>query len=166
MKPANFAPVYCSLYPEMAEISRKHGYAMAIHGTMARDFDLICIPWTDNPSAPQVVVDEFTSSFAMNDVTSPSIKPHGRMVYSISFGFGEFFADLSFMPVGESFFDGLYAAANWVDKQREAYDSEHGWHDTDTGSFEFGNDAQRDYSETLVDIADGIRNIRGLTHEN
>lgn len=35
----------------------------------------------------------------MTDVTSPSIKPHGRMVYSISFGFGEFFADLSFMPI-------------------------------------------------------------------
>lgn len=99
MKPANLAPVYCSLYPELAEIARKHGYAMAIHGTMARDFDLICIPWTDNPSAPQVVVDELTSTFAMNDVTSPSIKPHGRMVYSISFGFGEFFADLSFMPI-------------------------------------------------------------------
>ncbi|OKN23544.1 hypothetical protein AM343_001586 [Klebsiella variicola] len=34
MKPANFAPVYCALYPALAEIARKHGYAMAIHGTM------------------------------------------------------------------------------------------------------------------------------------
>lgn len=158
MKPANFAPVYCSLYPALAEIARKHGYAMAIHGSMARDFDLICVPWTEKPSQPQVVVDEFTSTFAMTDVTSPDIRPHGRMVYSISFGFGEFFADLSFMPTESAFNDGVTAAANWVDKQRESYDSEHGRTDYDTGTFEFGNDAQRDYSEALLDIAEGIRN--------
>lgn len=54
---------------------------------------------------------------------------------------------------------GIAAAANWVDQQRETYDNEHGRHDPDTGSFEFGNDTQREYSETLVDIAEGIRNL-------
>lgn len=53
--------------------------------------------------------------------------------------------------------DGIEAAAGWVEKQREAYDSEHGRHDPSTGSFEFGNDAQRDYSATLAEIAEGIR---------
>ncbi|MBL3522815.1 hypothetical protein IM876_09080 [Serratia plymuthica] len=99
MKPANFAPVYCSLYPALAEIARKHGYAMAIHGTMARDFDLICIPWIDEPSLPQAVVDEITATYATTDITNPGFKPHGRLAYSVCFGFGEFFADLSFMPL-------------------------------------------------------------------
>ncbi|MES4783616.1 hypothetical protein L0B07_23390 [Raoultella ornithinolytica] len=99
MKPANFAPVYCALYPALAEIARKHGYAMAIHGTMARDFDLICIPWVDKPSAPQTVVDEITATYSTTDITNPGCKPHGRLAYSVCFGFGEFFADLSFMPV-------------------------------------------------------------------
>ncbi|EHD21808.1 MULTISPECIES: hypothetical protein [Brenneria] len=53
--------------------------------------------------------------------------------------------------------DGIETAAKWVDKQREAYDSEHGRHDPDTGTFEFGNDAQQEHSSTLVDIAEGIR---------
>lgn len=53
--------------------------------------------------------------------------------------------------------DGIEAAAIWVDKLRDAYDSEHGRHDHDTGDFEFGNDAQRDYSATLEEIAEGIR---------
>ncbi|MEC4056089.1 hypothetical protein VSO76_07550 [Klebsiella pneumoniae] len=101
MKPANLAPVYCALYPELAEIARKHGYAMAIHGTMARDFDLICIPWVDKPSTPEEVVEEITSTFATTDITNPGYKPHGRLAYSVCFGFGEFFADLSFMPVIE-----------------------------------------------------------------
>ncbi|WP_232353122.1 hypothetical protein [Hafnia alvei] len=55
--------------------------------------------------------------------------------------------------------DGIIAAAKWVERQREAYDNEHGQHDSDTGSFEFGNDAQRDYSETLAEIAEGIRSL-------
>lgn len=58
-----------------------------------------------------------------------------------------------------SYRDGIIAAAKWVERQREAYDNEHGQHDSDTGSFEFGNDAQRDYSETLAEIAEGIRSL-------
>lgn len=53
--------------------------------------------------------------------------------------------------------DGIEASAKWIDQQREAYDSEHGWSDPDTGTFEFGNDAQREYSSTLEELAEGIR---------
>lgn len=59
--------------------------------------------------------------------------------------------------------DGIEAAAMWVSQQRDAYDSEHGRHDPDTGSFEFGNDAQRDYSATLEEIAEGIRALHPNT---
>lgn len=60
-------------------------------------------------------------------------------------------------PVVTFYRDGIEAAAKWIDKQREAYDSEHGWSDPDTGAFEFGNDAQREYSSTLEELAEGIR---------
>lgn len=60
-------------------------------------------------------------------------------------------------PVVTFYRDGIEAAAKWIDQQREAYDSEHGWSDPDTGSFEFGNDAQRGYSSTLEELAEGIR---------
>lgn len=60
-------------------------------------------------------------------------------------------------PVVTFYRDGIEAAAKWVDKLREAYDSEHGWSDPDTGVFEFGNDAQREYSTTLEELAEGIR---------
>ena len=53
--------------------------------------------------------------------------------------------------------DGIEASAKWIDQQREAYDSEHGWSVPDTGTFEFGNDAQREYSSTLEELAEGIR---------
>ena len=60
-------------------------------------------------------------------------------------------------PVVTFYRDGIEAAAKWIDKQREAYDSEHGWSNPDTGAFEFGNDAQRGYSSTLEELAEGIR---------
>lgn len=55
--------------------------------------------------------------------------------------------------------DGIIAAAKWVEHQRDAYDNEHGQSDPDTGAFEFGNDAQLEYSTTLSEIAEGIRSL-------
>lgn len=55
--------------------------------------------------------------------------------------------------------EGIMAAAKWVEKQREEYDNEHGQFDCGTGSFEFGNDAQLEYSTTLSEIAEGIRSL-------
>ncbi|EIA0033926.1 Lar family restriction alleviation protein [Salmonella enterica] len=61
------------------------------------------------------------------------------------------------VPTVSFYRDGIEAAANWVDHQREIYDSKHGRQDPDTGAFEFGSDIERDYSDTFVVIAEGIR---------
>lgn len=99
MKDPNFAPVYACLYPGLAEIARAHGYAMAVHGSLARDFDLICIPWVENPSMPQEVVNAITTKYAINQAGDPEVREHGRLVYTIVMQFGECFLDLSFMPI-------------------------------------------------------------------
>ena len=98
MKEANFAPVYACVYPKLTEIARSHGYAMAAHGSLARDFDLICIPWAASVSEPQQVVDEVVENFAFRQVGEPERKEHGRIAFTISFDFGECRLDLSFMP--------------------------------------------------------------------
>lgn len=99
MKPANFAPAYMCLYPQLAEIARSHGYAFAVHGSCARDFDVVCVPWADEPSEPQAVVDEIVKTFAMRQIGEPEVKNHNRLCYTIVILFGECFVDLSFMPV-------------------------------------------------------------------
>ncbi len=98
MKPANFAPVYACLYPQLAEIARRHGYALATHGSMARDFDLACIPWIDTPSKPIDVVNEMARTFAIKTVGEPQVREHLRIVYTLAVKFGECFIDLSFTP--------------------------------------------------------------------
>ena len=98
MKPANYAPIYCALYPQIAERTRKHGYALAVHGSLARDFDLICIPWIEKPSEPADVVKEITETFYITSVGEKDVTHHGRERHTISIGHGECFLDLSFMP--------------------------------------------------------------------
>lgn len=103
MKPANYAPVYAGLYPELAEIARKHGYAMAVHGSLARDADLICIPWTDQAEPPQAIVDEITTTFAIREAHGgPKVREHGRTVYTLVVAGPGCFIDLSFTPRGGS----------------------------------------------------------------
>jgi hypothetical protein len=99
--PPNYAPLYCAaLYPKLAGVVRAHGYALAVHGSLARDLDLICVPWVENPSEPAEVVRAITAQFAVtvDDRYSPVVMLHGREVWTLHIGFGSCAADLSFMP--------------------------------------------------------------------
>lgn len=98
MKDPTYAPVYCALYPQLAKIARKHGYALAIHGTLGRDMDLICVPWADTVSDPGEVVGEIVGTFWITQVGEPTKKNHGREAWTISIGHGECALDLSFVP--------------------------------------------------------------------
>lgn len=98
MKPATTAPVYAAMYHELAELARMHGYALAIHGSLSRDFDLIAIPWTDEAGSPEDVINEMTSRFALRNVDAGTAKPHGRYAYSLACGWGECALDIQFMP--------------------------------------------------------------------
>jgi hypothetical protein len=97
----SFAPVYAFLYPNLATIARKHGYALAIHGSLQRDMDVIAIPWIAEPSESIDVVTEICDSFCFKQIGLPDITYHGRMRYTLSI-YGEAFVDLSFMPISTS----------------------------------------------------------------
>ena len=102
MKKPNYAPVYAAaMYPKLCEIFRKHGYALAVHGTLARDFDLIAVPWQDTVSSLNVVLEEVTNTFAVQIIGQPEVKPHKRLAYTLSVGFGECACDLSFCSLTE-----------------------------------------------------------------
>jgi uncharacterized linocin/CFP29 family protein len=96
---SNYAPVYAAaLYPELASICHNHGYALAVHGSLARDFDLIAVPWIEEISSHEAVLQEIQSTFAIKEVDDAETRAHGRKVHTLSIGFGECFVDFSFMP--------------------------------------------------------------------
>ncbi len=99
MKPASLAPAYCALYPMLCEVARSNGYALAIHGTMGRDMDLLAVAWIEEAVQPidliSDIVDKISGDMGMvarsnGDGTftelsawEPSLKPHGRLAWSI-----------------------------------------------------------------------------------
>jgi hypothetical protein len=97
LKP-NFGPVYAAaMYPGLAAIFHRHGYALACHGSLARDFDLIAIPWAETVSKADDVLKDVTSEWALTICGEPEQKNHGRIAYTLACGFGECAIDLSFV---------------------------------------------------------------------
>ena len=99
LKPS-LAPIYAAaLYPSLCTIFHNHGYALAAHGSLARDLDLIAIPWVVITSSPGDVIDAICEEFAVRRVEGdPKSHPHGRVVYTLICGFGDCTIDLGFMP--------------------------------------------------------------------
>lgn len=47
---------YASYLPSLMKIANGCGYALAVHGSMKRDLDLIAVPWVKNAMAPESLV--------------------------------------------------------------------------------------------------------------
>lgn len=93
------------LLPDIRETAREHGYAVGIHGSTARDIDLIAVPWVGSASntlelaeAIRLACEKVNGlAFYSPSDTNPVDKPHGRMCWSIHLGSGVYI-DLSVMP--------------------------------------------------------------------
>lgn len=103
--------LYAAMYPELLRVAKAHGYALAVHGSMTRDFDLIAVPWTEAAGDPQPMIEEMKHAiggvYLHHEVDHlvadgrPSDKPHGRRAWSIHLtnkGADGPYIDLSVMP--------------------------------------------------------------------
>lgn len=105
--PPSFAPVYCAMYPALVKIAKDHGYALCVHGSLQRDFDLVAVPWVDPGlvAEPEVLIESMRA--ALGGSLEPNAaswtrpgdhgnKPHGRRCWSIYLG--RDYLDISVMP--------------------------------------------------------------------
>lgn len=60
MRAPTRGPIFACLYPGLCIVARKHGYALAIHGTLVADMDLIAVPWTDQAVDAETLKDALT----------------------------------------------------------------------------------------------------------
>lgn len=82
--------LYISLLPHIREVARGCGYAIGVHGSMTRDFDLIAVPWVEKPLLEKTLVKRITKAvdgFYMD--WSVGKKPHGRNAHTIVLNKGE-----------------------------------------------------------------------------
>lgn len=97
------APWYMMAYTKLDRIAWRHGYALALHGSMARDLDLVAIPWTEDADAPEKLIAAFVRFVAGKAsvkvaASKPYAKPHGRVAYTLPIGFDGHYLDISIMP--------------------------------------------------------------------
>lgn len=69
--------------------AKLHGYAIAVHGSLARDIDLVAIPWTAEAKSPEVLIGGLRCvlqrMYPIEGEVPPNElhpKPHGRLCWS------------------------------------------------------------------------------------
>lgn len=96
-----YPAVYASMYPKMCEVAEQFGYAIAIHGSLRHDFDIIAVPWAEDADSNENLVAGMISAFDgqfVHEVGNVGIKPHGRRVWTI-FLDGHAYIDFGVMPL-------------------------------------------------------------------
>lgn len=108
MRAPSPAPAFAALYPVLCKAARELGYALALHGSMQRDLDVVAVPWTDEAKSSDELVEALigvsdgwvihrAEGNTANDSTSPLSRPHGRVAWSIYLD-ESVYIDLSVMP--------------------------------------------------------------------
>lgn len=117
MKDVSYACAYALLLPELMKAGREVGYSVAVHGSMARDLDLIAIPWTEDAVSAERLVMHIMASvdgrlanggrkkpnseeWETVHGSEPAVKLHGRLFWVIHVGRNRenLYLDLSVMP--------------------------------------------------------------------
>lgn len=52
--------IYSYYFEALKQIAQEYGYNLVIHGSVARDLDLIAIPWTDDPKDEFEMINAFS----------------------------------------------------------------------------------------------------------
>lgn len=106
MKEATRAPAYAFIYHGLATVARKYGYALAMHGSILTDLDLIAVPWVDDAAEPDVLKEAIRKHCGRcqvnididgNETDIPAKKPHGRLAWKF-FMAASGSVDLSVLP--------------------------------------------------------------------
>lgn len=81
------------------KLAREVGYAVGVHGSLKRDFDLIAAPWTDNAVGNAALVEHLCKGLNARRVGGPEHKPLGRVAVTLQIDGWYKPIDLSIAPV-------------------------------------------------------------------
>lgn len=93
------------------KVAREHGYSVGLHGSMRRDVDLIAVPWVENHSTPEKLVDALCTALNARMASGFENKPSGRVAINLMIEGWYRLIDLSimtFIPVQEETSIGFY----------------------------------------------------------
>lgn len=94
--------MYVAYFGIIQELANKHGYALCVHGSVTRDFDLIAVPFDEEIRPHHDLLSDIRKTVGLDQVSDKIFdivghEPHGRTCYTIECGGGGYF-DISFTP--------------------------------------------------------------------
>ena len=95
------AAFYAAIWEDLRNAALDKGWALALHGSLSSDMDIMGMPWTENASTVEEMVQSlsncFTGSIWKEGHANPFYdKPFGRVVYTLTI-WADFYVDLSVM---------------------------------------------------------------------
>lgn len=82
---AAYGLCYVAILPLLQSVARDHGYALAVHGSMHTDLDLIAAPWIDEASDAKTLAEAIrvaVNGQEREQFPNPARKPHLRKAWS------------------------------------------------------------------------------------
>jgi hypothetical protein len=156
---------YLYRLPAIREAAKEHGYAIGVHGSIRRDFDLMAMQWRADASPKDALAHAIAIAACgiTREGTYPwESKPNGRFAVSLPICWTdhsnpEFGDKPSLGHIDLSVIDPSWMIL-FIEKRAEDYLRDNADTDEDTGApiWRYG-DAGRDYHSTLVELADDLR---------
>ncbi len=91
------ALLYADALPFLQRVSNDAGYALAVHGSLSRDCDLVAVPWTPDAIPAEELINWLCERAGVDEVKGPEKKPHGRIAWSLMLS-KRVYIDISVMP--------------------------------------------------------------------
>lgn len=92
------AHVYLELLPGIRETAKKNGYAIAVHGSLSRDFDLVAFKWSEDAVLKDELIRQICTDLGIecaDEFLERKLeRPFSRTSYDIQIGMG-MYIDLS-----------------------------------------------------------------------
>ena len=94
------AVFYAAMWDDFRQAAMDKGWALGLHGSLASDMDIMAMPWIENASPVEEMIEALEDCLTQpdSDLWMPTQKhidqPNNRIVYTICI-FGDFYLDLN-----------------------------------------------------------------------
>lgn len=93
------AAFYASIWPDIKQAALDCGWALGLHGSLNSDMDIMAMPWTEEATSKEELINSILKCFEgniFNDISKIPYynKPNNRIVYTIHI-FKDYYLDIN-----------------------------------------------------------------------
>lgn len=92
------AVFYAAMWEDFRRTALNNGWALALHGSLASDMDIMAMPWTIDAVATKDLIESLRNLFSIPEkikiIETRNIGSHNRIVYTMAI-WGDFYIDIS-----------------------------------------------------------------------